>query len=137
VRDPTANRHGKPRTFRKTKFSVDGAEYELDAAAYASEAIEVGIDVKRIEARRDIHKRCDEIVNKAAKFKKLYPSGFFGSVVYYPFPEGQVNIQTRLESPSIAGVVFANDEEEVVDAAVRILLEKMGVAAPIPLSGTP
>lgn len=39
--------------------------------------IEHAVDVKRIEARRDIHKRCDEIVNKAAKFKRNYPRGTF------------------------------------------------------------
>ena len=60
--------------FKKRKFVCDDEEFELDAAAPPEGDIEVAVDVKRIEARRDIHKRCDEIVNKATKFKKCRPA---------------------------------------------------------------
>lgn len=53
--------YGKP--FKKRKFAYRGDEFELDAATPVTGSIEIGVDVKRIEARRDIHKRCDEIVN--------------------------------------------------------------------------
>jgi len=71
--------------FKKRSFAVGGERFELDAAAPTSGEIELGVDVKRIEARRDIHKRCDEIVNKAAKLKSAFPMIKFGAVVYYPF----------------------------------------------------
>lgn len=51
--------------FTKRKFVANNQEFELDAAAPDDGPIQIGIDIKRIEARRDIHKRCDEIVNKA------------------------------------------------------------------------
>jgi hypothetical protein len=124
----SANLHAKPRVFKKAKFVVDGETFELDVACLGEDrAIEIAIDVKRIEARRDIHKRSDEIVNKAAKLKKLHPNAPFGVVVYYPFPDEQVNLQTRLQSPDIDGVVFANDQDEVIDTAVLLLLDKIGV----------
>ena len=89
--------------------------------------------MKRIEARRDIHKRADEIINKAAKFKSNFPDGLFGAVVYYPFPDEYINISNRLESPNISGVVFASEDEESIDTAVMLLLDKMGVSSPNPL----
>lgn len=49
--------------------------------------------MKRVEARRDIHKRCDEIVNKASKMKMAFPASRFGVIVYYPFIDEHVNIQ--------------------------------------------
>ena len=52
------NQYGKTR-FRKRLFEVRGEQFELDAATPDKGDIEIGIDVKRIEARRDIHKRCD------------------------------------------------------------------------------
>ena len=61
--------------FKKRTFMVKKEIYELDAACPASGGIEIGIDVKRIEAKRDIHKRCDGIVNKAAKFKMAFLGG--------------------------------------------------------------
>lgn len=53
--------------FKKRKFYVQEEEFELDAASPKSGDINIGIDVKRIEARRDIHKRCDEIVKPFSK----------------------------------------------------------------------
>jgi hypothetical protein len=44
--------------------------------------VHIGIDIKRIEARQDIHKRCDEIVNKAAKLKAVFRKAKFGAVIY-------------------------------------------------------
>jgi hypothetical protein len=46
---------------------------KTDAAAPETRKIEVAIDVKRIEVRRDIHKRADGIIIKATKFKKKHP----------------------------------------------------------------
>lgn len=114
--------------FKKRKFRVEDEEFELDAASPESGAINIGIDVKRIEARRDIHKRCDEIVNKAAKMKTANPSCKFGAVVYYPFIEEHINIQNRLRSDNIDCVVFAAEAAESVESAVRLLLSSLGVS---------
>ena len=108
--------------FHKRTFVADGEEFELDAATPPKGDIAIGVDVKRIEARRDIHKRCDEIVNKARKLKAIYPDSKFGVVVYYPFIEEHVNVQNRLRSPDIDGVVFASQSDDSITNAVRILL---------------
>jgi len=100
----------------------------LDAASLESGDIKVGIDVKRIEARRDIHKRCDEIVNKAAKLKSAFPDAKFGTVIYYPFIEEHVNIQNRLRSSDINCVVFASEAKESIETAIRMLLSSLGVS---------
>jgi hypothetical protein len=121
------NRFGNVQ-FHKRMFIVKGEQFELDAASPKSGDIEVGIDIKRIEARRDIHKRCDEIVNKAAKLKLAFPSSKFGVVVYYPFIEEHTNIQNRLRSENIDGVVFASESKESIENAVRILLSTLGVS---------
>ena len=113
--------------FRKRKFVVDGERFEVDAAVPAAGDIKVGLDVKRIEARRDIHKRCDEIVNKASKLKAAFPNAKFGAVIYYPFIDEHVNIQNRLRSASIDGVVFASEAEPSIDNAVRLLLSTLKV----------
>jgi hypothetical protein len=124
-----ANEFGKPRQFRKVLFEADGERYELDAAAFLeSGEIEIGIDVKRIEARRDIHKRCDEIVRKADKLKSRYPQSKFGAVIYYPFLEEHTNVQSRLRSPSIDGIVFAAESTDSINNAVRLLLSTMGIS---------
>lgn len=114
--------------FKKRKFRVEDEEFELDAASPEFGDINIGIDVKRIEARRDIHKRCDEIVNKAAKLKSASPACKFGAVVYYPFIEEHVNIQNRLRSDNIDCVVFASEAAESVENAVRLLLSTLGVS---------
>lgn len=121
------NRFGRS-PFRKRKFSSGGEEFEIDAAAPATGGIVVGIDVKRIEARRDIHKRCDEIVNKARKLKFEYPRAKFGAVVYYPFIDEHVNIQNRLHSSDLDAVVFASESDESVNNAVQMLLSTLKVA---------
>ena len=111
--------------FKKRTFNYKGEEYELDAATPTSGAIAIGIDVKRIEAKRDIHKRCDEIVNKATKLKTAFPQSRFGAVVYYPFIDEQINVESRLRSKYVNGVVFASESDESVETAVRLLLSKL------------
>jgi len=106
-------------------FVADGEQFELDAASPKSHDIKVGIDIKRIEARRDIHKRCDEIVNKATKLKSAFPGSKFGAIVYYPFIEEHINIQNRLRSANIDGVVFASGAIESIENAVRLLLSTL------------
>ena len=112
--------------FRKRKFSTGGEQFELDAATPETGAIEVGIDVKRIEARRDIHKRADEIVNKGAKLKSSCPSARFAAIIYYPFVTEHVNIQNRLNSPNIDAVAFAGESAESIGSAVGLVLAKLG-----------
>jgi len=114
-------------TFQKRMFDFEGERFELDAAIPKSGDINVGIDIKRIEARRDIHKRCDEIVNKAVKLKSSFPGAKFGAVVYYPFITEYVNIQSRLRSNDIDCVVFASEAKESIENAVRMLLSSLGV----------
>jgi len=113
--------------FHKRIFTTGGEQFELDAASPRSGDIKVGIDIKRIEARRDIHKRCDEIVNKATKLKSAFPDSKFGAIVYYPFIEEHVNVQNRLLSEDIEGVVFASEVKESIENAVKMLLPTLGV----------
>jgi len=115
-----------PATFRKRKFSHGGETFELDAASLAKGAIEIGIDVKRIEARRDIHKRADEIANKGAHLRAVYPDAKFAAVIYYPFPQEHANVQNRLQSPNIDAVAFASDSDESIETAARLVLAKLG-----------
>lgn len=115
------------RQFAKRKFRIDGESYELDAAYPKSGAVVVGIDIKRVEARRDIHKRADEIINKATRLKKAYPNAKFGAVIYYPFATELVNVESRLRDTAIDAVVFAGQTSESIGVSVRILIEKLGV----------
>ena len=115
------------RLFRKRTFDSDGETFELDAASPPEGSIEIGIDVKRIEARRDIHKRCDEIANKAARFKNVYRTGKFVGVVYYPFTAEHVNVQHRLLAPNIDSVVFASHSKEQLRTAIGLLVDKLGI----------
>lgn len=113
--------------FRKRRFQAgDREQFELDAAWPQTGPIRVGVDVKRIEARRDIHKRCDEIASKAARLRQAYPQARFGAVIYYPFVSEHVNVQSRLQSPHIEAVVFAAESKESVTTAVKLLLSRLG-----------
>ena len=112
--------------FKKRKFKVEDEVFEIDAAAPASGPIEIAVDVKRIEARQDIHKRCDEIVNKAEKLRKAYPEAKFAAVIYYPFVDDHVNVQSRLRSENIDAVVFAAELEETIHNAAQSLLAQLG-----------
>jgi hypothetical protein len=111
--------------FKKRKFEVDGESFEIDAAYPSNGPIEIAVDVKRIEARRDIHKRCDEIVNKANKLKKSLRTAKFAAVVYYPFVEEQINIQNRLRSVDIDAVAFASDADDSISNATKSLLAQL------------
>lgn len=113
--------------FRKRKFDCGGEAFELDAATPPEGPVEIAVDVKRIEARRDIHKRADEIVNKAAKLKTAYPNARFAAVVYYPFVSEHINVQNRLQSESVDTVVFAGESQDSVENAVRMMLAALGV----------
>ena len=113
------------REFRKRMFTAAGQRFELDGACPRRGSIEIGIDVKRIEARRDIHKRCDEIVNKARKFKQRFPQGKFGAVIYYPFVEEHSNVRDRLDAPEVDSVVFADEGRGSIERAARLLLGKL------------
>lgn len=113
--------------FKKSKFWHSGQVFELDAAAKASSGeIIYAVDIKRIEARRDIHKRTDEIANKAAHFKAVYPAAKFGAVIYYPFMVEHGNVRDRLQSSYIDSVVFAGVSAESINNAVKLLLGKLG-----------
>src|SRR5580658_7066717 len=114
--------------FRKRKFKCQGETFEIDAAYPAKGGeIEIAIDVKRIESPRDIHKRADEIINKAAKFKLVAPQGQFYAVVYYPFPNQHINVQNRLHDPNIDEVFFAGETTSSIVAAVDMLVGKLGI----------
>jgi hypothetical protein len=134
ITDSLTRRTGK--SFKKRQFTIADGEsgkllkFELDAALPTKgEPIQVGVDVKRIGSPRDIHKRVDEIVNKAAKFKRRYPSGKFGAVVYYPFDSAtQSNIVNRMRSSDIDGIVFpAGDSPNSVVNAVMLLIPQLGL----------
>lgn len=115
------------KTFKKTKFQHNEQNFELDAATKDKEgSIVCGVDIKRIEARRDIHKRSDEIANKAIHFKAVFPNGKFGVVIYYPFVSEHSNVRDRLQSNNIDSLVFAGASDDSVDAAIKFLLGKMG-----------
>jgi hypothetical protein len=111
--------------FTKSKFQHNDQIFELDAAARdASGDIIHAVDIKRIEARRDIHKRTDEIVNKGAHFKAAYPQANFGVIIYYPFVTEHANVHDRLQSPYIDSIVFAGVSSESISNAVKLLLGK-------------
>lgn len=113
--------------FKKRKFSFGEQKYELDAGYSESEhSILVGIDIKRIESPRDIHKRSDEIINKATHFKEIYPSGKFFAIIYYPFPSQHNNVLSRLQSANIDGTFFAGETDSSITETVRLLLAKAG-----------
>jgi hypothetical protein len=115
------------KTFRKRKFKCDGEEFEIDAAFPLTGNIDIAIDIKRIESPRDIHKRADEIINKAAKFKRTFPKGAFVAVVYYPFPNQHINLQSRLHSPYINEIFFAGETPSSITNAADMLVGKFGL----------
>jgi hypothetical protein len=114
-------------TFKKRRFEVGKEPFEIDAAAPLTGKIEIAVDVKRIEARRDIHKRADEIINKAAKFKRKHPKSLFAAVVYYPFTAEHVNVQSRLESRHIDAICFASQGAEQIGVAIGLLVDQLKI----------
>lgn len=113
--------------FKKRTFECDDEVFELDAATPVNGSIEIAVDVKRIEARRDIHERCDEIVNKARKLKAVYSKAIFVAVVYYPFTAEYMNVKSRLESPEVDEIVFASASKEQLSTAIGLLVDKLGI----------
>ncbi len=123
--DNAAKKTGLPKLFKKRHFEIGGENFELDAAYPETGPITIAVDVKRIEARRDIHKRCDEIVNKAAKFKAAHPRGKFIAFIYYPFTDEHTNVSSRLKSENIQVVVFASEHpDSIFNAALAALKTK-------------
>jgi hypothetical protein len=118
--------------FGKRQFESEGESYELDAAVppRGEGPVRYAVDIKRIEARRDIHKRCDEIVNKAEHLKGAFRTAKFGAVIYYPFITEHTNVQDRLRSDNIDSIVFAAEDEETITNAVNLLLAKFGIRKP-------
>jgi len=106
---------------KKRKYEYQGQEFELDIAYPDKGDIRVGVDVKMIGHPSDKYKRSDEIVNKAVKFKQVYPDGVFVSLLYYPFEEDRQELEDRLRhgTEEIAEVIFAGDDDESVADAVR------------------
>jgi hypothetical protein len=113
--------------FKKSRFQHGSQSFELDATAKnSSRKIVYAIDIKRIEARRDIHKRTDEIANKAVHLKAVFPKAKFGAIIYYPFISEHGNVRDRLQSSLIDSVVFAGASVESINNAVKLLLSKFG-----------
>lgn len=52
----------------------------------------------------------------------------FAAVIYYPFIDEHINIQSRLKSKKIDGVFFASESDESVETAARILLAQFEMA---------
>ncbi len=113
--------------FKKRKFQANDENFEIDAAYPTSGLIEIAVDVKRIESPRDIHKRADEIINKAAKFKASHSNGKFFAVVYYPFPAEYINVVSRLKSDYIDGLFFAAQTASSVASAAGYLAGMVSV----------
>jgi hypothetical protein len=111
--------------FRKRKFAFGREEFEIDAATPIEGSIRIGVDIKRIEARRDIHKRCDEIANKSRALRSAFHGARFGAVIYYPFIDEHANIQSRLGSAGVRNVVFAGESNESISTAIRMLLSSI------------
>lgn len=118
------------RAFKKRRFKVGDQVFELDIAYPATgDAIDIGIDVKRIEAVQDTQKRADEIVNKAAKFKSIYPDSKFYALVYYPFTSQHANLLSRLKGPHIDGVYFAGATPSSIAGPIGLLCSALGFAS--------
>ena len=115
---------------KKRRFEVSGEAFELDIAVPSKGPIVFGVDVKMIGHQRDIHKRGDEIVNKAHKLKVVYPYARFAAVVYYPGPEYE-HLEHRLTDGTRVDSGFrAGDDEDtleaVADALAKQIREKLG-----------
>lgn len=115
-----------PLRFKKRKFEIDNEKYEIDAASPEEGIIMYGIDIKRIEARKDIHKRIDKIINKSNKLKNAFPQSKFAAIIYYPFIEEHINIHNRLSSENIDAICFASNSEDSIFNAVKMILSGLG-----------
>jgi hypothetical protein len=115
------------RDFRKRKVVVGGESFEIDAAHPAEGLVVYAVDIKRIEARRDFHKRIDEIVNKADKLKEHNPKARFAAVIYYPFEDQHAQLRNRLAGAAVDSVAFANEEHESIARAAAETVRALGV----------
>ena len=117
VAEKLARAYGIP--FKKRRVTYNNEDYEIDAAAPTSGSIRIGVDIKRIEATRDLHKRCDEIVGKARALKGAFPGARFAAIVYYPFDKD--DIRGRLSHSDLDRGVFADSNEESIERAAAEL----------------
>ncbi len=111
--------------FKKRKFK--NRKYEIDAAYPAKGRIEIGVDVKRIQSPRDIHKRSDEIINKAAHMKDEYPDSRFYAVIFYPFGDKEA-LELRFENSQVDGIFYAGESKESIEEACDALLTESGIS---------
>ncbi len=107
------------RDFRKRKFNSN--HYEIDAALASRGIIIVGVDIKRIESPRDIHKRSDEIINKAVHLKRTFPDAKFFAMIYFPFPKEQDKIEERFAESQVDGIVYVRAS----DVSIRNSCEEL------------
>ena len=108
--------------FGKRKIDVQGEAFEIDAAFPSEGNVQLAVDIKRIEARRDFHKRVDEIVNKATKVKKHNAGAKFGTVIYFPFEDQHAQIRNRLGQSAVDAVAFANELDQSIEQAATDVL---------------
>lgn len=127
VRD-ALNRHLREGQFRKTRFEHAGGFFELDAAYPVEGPVEVGVDVKRFESRRDFHKRGDEITQKVSHLRDVHPSSRFFAVIYYPFPTRHGEVRRRYQGQGIDGIVFAAETDESIEDAAKQVLGQAGLS---------
>jgi hypothetical protein len=124
---------GGERQFAKRRIDVQGEGFEIDAASPAVGEVEFAVDIKRVEARRDFHKRVDEIVNKATKVKKHNSRAKFGAVMYFPFEDQHTQIRNRLGESAVDVVAFANELDESIEQAAAEILRAFGIWQQKPL----
>src|SRR5882724_5718494 len=122
------------RQFAKRRIDVQGEGFEIDAASPAVGEVQFAVDIKRVEARRDFHKRVDEIVNKATKVKKHNPRARFGAVLYFPFEDQHAQIRNRLGESAVDVVAFANELDESIHEAAAEILRAFGIEKQKPLN---
>ena len=108
--------------FKKSNFVAEGESFELDTCLLQEVNIEIAVDVKRIESMHGTHKYADEIIDKAKKFKFLFPKGRFYAVVYFPFPTQHINLQSRLKSDHIDEIFFAGETPSSIANTVDMLV---------------
>ncbi|HYU53805.1 MAG TPA: hypothetical protein VEK37_12720 [Gemmatimonadaceae bacterium] len=116
------------RQFAKRKIDVQGEGFEIDAAFPPNGDVKFAVDIKRIEARRDFHKRVDEIVNKATKVKKHNPGAKFGTVIYFPFEDQHAQIRNRLGESAVDAVAFANELDQSIERASADILKSFAMS---------
>lgn len=112
--------------FHKRRFISGTNKFEIDAAYPAKGNIKIGVDIKRIEAPKDLQKRCDEISGKAIALKKAFKGVKVATVVYYPFI--QDDIRKRLDASELDLIVFADKNEASIEAATKAILHELPIS---------